>query len=267
MSIFKRSRRAAVLGCGPAGLFAAHALVEAGWDVDVFSNKRRSEMFGAQYLHEPIHGLEERSTELTYMLRGSAEEYRLKVYGSKEVGSVSPESLTGQHKVWDIRAAYYDAWDQYANLIRHRPGMGVKAIEELVGVGAYRFILSSLPAPSICYKDHQFKNQRVWAVGDAPERGVFCPVVLATKDTVVCDGRKEVGWYRASNVFGYNSCEWPEDRKPPVSDVSLILKPISTNCDCWSNAPTKLVRIGRYGTWTKGVLSHEAYKTAKELAR
>lgn len=261
MKLFNRSRRAAVLGCGPAGLFAAHALIENGWDVTIFSNKRRSEMFGAQYLHEPIHGLVEHQTEVTYTLRGTPEEYRRKVYGGKEVGSVSPESLAGQHPAWDIRAAYYDAWGQHADRIRHQPEIDNRMAGEIIK-GVFHLVVSSLPAPSICVGTHNFKAQRVWAIGDAPERGVFSPVKPG-KDIVVCDGTPFVGWYRASNVFGYNTCEWPESRKPPISNLAPLYKPISTNCTCLPD----IVRVGRYGTWTKGVLSHDAYKAAKELTR
>lgn len=260
MSIFKRIKRAAVLGCGPAGLFAAHGLIEAGWTVDVFSNKRRSEMFGAQYLHEPIHGLVERSTVVNYSLRGTVEEYRHKVYGDQRVSTVSPESMTGQHAAWDIRAAYYDAWDQHSDRIQNQPGIDNGVAGQIVKAG-YHLVISSLPAPALCVGGHQFPVQRVWAIGDAPERGVFSPIKPG-KDIVVCDGTPITGWYRASNVFGYNTVEWPENRKPPIGNLAPVYKPISTNCTCLPD----IVRVGRYGTWTKGVLSHEAYKTAKELA-
>lgn len=260
MSIFKRSKRAAVLGCGPAGLFAAHALVEYGWEVDIFSVKRRSEMFGAQYLHAPIHGLKETGTVLKYELQGTVEEYRRKVYGDAPVGSVSPEQFKGFQQAWDIRAAYYDAWDRYHDRIQQCAIDNAVAGE--IVKAAYNAVVSSIPAPSLCVAGHQFRSTSVWAIGDAPERGVFAPVNPGA-DKVICNGTKDVGWYRASRVFGYNTTEWPERSKPPISGVSLVLKPTGTNCDCLPD----LVRVGRYGTWTKGVLSHEAYQTAKELAR
>ena len=260
MSLFKRSKRAAVLGCGPAGLFAAHGLIEAGWNVDIFSIKRRSEMFGAQYLHEPIHGLVERDSLITYELLGTPEEYRRKVYGDAPVGTVSPEQFVGTQRVWDIRSAYYDAWDKYHELIQHQP-LDNRVAGEIVK-GAYNAVVSSVPAPSLCGAGHQFQSTRVWAIGDAPERGIFSPVNPGS-NKVICNGERSPGWYRASRVFGYNTTEWPEAAKPPISGVAVVLKPTGTNCNCLPD----LVRVGRYGTWTKGVLSHEAYKTAKELAR
>lgn len=253
----RKPKRAAVLGCGPAGLFAAHALVDAGWDVTVYSNRRRSEMFGAQYLHAPVPGLAEIGTVIHYRLQGSVVAYRDKVYEGMPVESVSPESLAGYHRAWDIRAAYYDAWERYQSLIKHTPGIGAADVEDLRGKG-FRLIVSSLPAPSICMGLHRFQSQKVWASGDAPERGKMCPVETPA-DTVICNGDPAPSWYRASNVFGYNTCEWPGGTKPPL-DVAEVIKPIKTDCDCQPG----VLRIGRYGTWTKGVLSHEAYTTVRK---
>lgn len=265
MRLGKRGKRAAVLGCGPAGLFAAHGLVEMGWDVTILSNKRRSEMFGAQYLHEPVHGLAEVGTVLKYELLGTPEGYRRKVYGDAPVDSVSPELYKGYQQVWDIRAAYYDAWSQYHERIIHLPEINGTDLRSLLETNAYRLILSSIPAPALCKLGHQFQSARVWAIGDAPERGIFSPVDLRA-DKVICNGEKSPGWYRASHVFGYNTTEWPGGSKPPISDVASVVKPTSTNCDCWVDSGV-FHRIGRYGTWTKGVLSHEAYLKAKELTR
>jgi len=90
-----RGKRAAVLGCGPAGIFAAQAFTEAGWRVKLFSKKRRSEMFGAQYLHSPIPGLSDPDafSLVEYVLQGSADDYRSKVYGPKSRVEVSPSGI------------------------------------------------------------------------------------------------------------------------------------------------------------------------------
>lgn len=258
----RRKRVAAVLGCGPAGLFAAHALVESGWDVTIFSNKRRSQMFGAQYLHDPIPGLPSIHTTVDYALTGTVEGYRRKVYGGMPVGVVSPEHLLGPHKAYDIRAAYYAAWGKYESLIHHEPGMGPLEVGDLLEGSIFGLVVSSLPATSVCYQAHRFAAQRVWAIGDAPERGVFCPII-APPNTVVCNGDTPPSWYRASNVFGYKTCEWPEHPKPPISDLAEVTKPIKTDCTCFTD-DKRYMRVGRFGTWTKGVLSHHAYIDTKE---
>jgi hypothetical protein len=278
-----KTRRAAVLGCGPAGLFAAHALVQKGWDVSIYSRKRRSEMYGSQYLHHPIPGLvdEKDSRTISYVLRGSVADYRQKVYGGSTI-RVSPETLPPTHPGWDIRAAYYKAFDLYRDLIVDVPSIdpgflgvvgGESGRTSPVSISGLRLdqfdqVISSLPAPVLCHRPmvHQFLSQDVWAIGDAPERGIFSPVGVAD-DTVICDGTRGIGWYRASKIFGYSSAEWPGGKRPPISNIAPVSKPVATDCDCFIDNREKVsvIRVGRYGTWTKGVLAHHAYQEAWQL--
>jgi hypothetical protein len=259
---FLRQKTAAIFGCGPAGLFAAHALAQRKWKVVIFSNKRRSEMFGAQYLHASIPGLVSGVDAMTvhYNLIGSVEGYREKVYGRRSGISVSPQDLGESHLAWDIRAAYYKAWDLYHDLILHTPqitsGWTYSVSRD------YDKVISTLPAPTLCVNDdHTFDSQTIWAVGDAPERGIFCPVTEAKPFEVICNGSPDTGWYRNANVFGYRTAEWAMNRKPPIEGIAQVEKPIATNCDC----QPKIIRLGRYGQWKKGVLSHEAYERAMTL--
>jgi hypothetical protein len=116
-----------------------------------------------------------------------------------------------------------------------------------------------VPKPLLCDKDeHTFAAQRVWAIGDAPERGVFCPVVQPP-NTVVCNGEQVPGWYRSATIMGYSTAEWPHQTKPPIQGVSEIDKPLWNNCTCW---PTVL-HLGRFGKWQKGELSHQAFWEAQ----
>lgn len=273
----RRRKRALILGCGPAGLFAAHALDDAGWSFDIYSKKRRSEMFGAQYLHEPIPYLSNGAMTLDYKLVGTPEGYIRKVYGPEGLpaGKASVEILRGEYSVWDIRTAYFAAWERYCDNIIDVGEMNASTFgSSLIGRSTeaevtvewqrYDLVVTSLPAPSLCYNPgHSFAVQEVWGIGDAPERGVFAPLKVEPM-TVVCNGVPDVGWYRAANVFGYNTVEWPHDRKPPIDDVVEIRKPLGTTCDCWTGPFDNWLRVGRYGTWTKGVLAHEAFYQVKE---
>jgi hypothetical protein len=262
---FRRNKTAAILGCGPAGLFAAHALVEKGWKVTIFSRKRRSEMFGAQYLHKPIPGLTEGpATTVEYkLIGGTAEAYREKVYGRRSGISVSPEELGQAHSAWDIRQTYHKAWEMYADLIQPTGIITSGWAWNLADSRDYREVISTLPGPDLCEgpEEHMFDSEQVWAVGDAPERGVFCPVTEAAPFQILCNASRDSGWYRNANVFGYRTAEWPGGRRPPLDGVASVTKPISTNCDCQPN----ILRLGRYGEWRKGVLSHEAYEKAAAL--
>lgn len=255
----KKSPRALVLGCGPTGLFAAHALALGGWEISIMSRKRRSEMFGAQYLHQPIPGLAgaDDPQEVNYVLRGSESEYREKVYGNRPIPFVSPSKLAGRHPAWDIRLAYYDAWSRYSDLIIGAPDINGEAINELISKEySWDLIVSTIPAPAICVDpSHHFRTQSVWALGDAPERGQFCPVTVQPM-TVVCNGERNPGWYRASNVFGYRTAEWPDHTLPPLPGITQIEKPIETNCTCWAE---QVMKLGRFGSWSKASFSHQGF--------
>lgn len=264
MGIFSRTKRVAVLGCGPSGLFAAHAFCDAGWDVTIYSKKRKSHMFGAQYLHSPIPGLPEHRIRVDYGLVGTVEGYRDKVYGPNAKVQASPETLLGHHPAWDIRAAYDAAWERYEHLVVAAditPGWLSGEFGNPEAAKHWRAIVSTVPAPLLCSEEHDFLSQKIWAAGDAPELGRYCPITVP-ESTVICNGDPDNAWYRAARVFGHTTAEWPHDRKPPLNGLAEVEKPISTNCDCWPS----ITRLGRYGAWQKGILTDEVYVRASKLA-
>lgn len=245
-----------ILGCGPAGLFAAHAATLSGMNPVIVSKKRKSEMFGAQYLHQPIPEVSGDPFDVSYELHGEVAGYREKVYGPGFRGTTSPEDLGSAHEAWDIRAAYDNLWLRYVNDIENFEFRGSEDVHALIqGMPNISHYVSTIPAQMLCIdQTHQFQAQKVWAIGDAPERGIFSPVQQPL-NTVVCSGERDVSWYRSANILGYHTTEWPEKKRPPIEGISPVAKPIGTNCNC---APM-VHRVGRYGTWTKGVLSHEAF--------
>jgi hypothetical protein len=261
--VIKASRKLQiiVLGCGPAGLFATHAAIRAGHTVAIFSKKRKSHMYGAQYLHAPIPDLTDDSPpfQVTYSLLGTVEEYAAKVYGEVPPDFVSPQNLLGQHKAWDIRRAYDRAWSMYESLI---VDWNVTSRDLLDWSMSNRdVVINTIPLTEICQRPdaHFFKARKAWAIGDAPDRDQFAPA-LAASNSVLCNGTDEGSWYRASNILGYQTVEWPEDNKPPLEGVAEVTKAVGTNCDCWRIcAQPQFWRAGRYGTWMKGQFSHNAF--------
>lgn len=252
-----------ILGCGPAGLFAAHAAASLGHDIVIYSRKRKSELHGAQYLHRNIPGITQESPEFSvwYQLQGTAEGYAKKVYGEVPPDFVSPTRLLGEQPAWDIREAYDRAWKLYSGEVINVEPITPHDIERALypgGILRDAQVISTIPATQICKRtgEHTFAYREAWAIGDAPERGIECPVSVIA-DSVVCDGTSDVGWYRASNINGYRTAEWPEVSRPPISDVALIKKVVRTNCNCWG--VDGFWRAGRYGAWDKSLLTHHAY--------
>lgn len=245
---------------------ATHAAHLLGHEVMVVSKKRKSEMYGAQYLHMPIPGMTENlGKDVDYILKGTAEEYRKKVYGNnpdfRRGMKVSPEDLETRHTAWDIRRTYDNLWDAYVDAVSDHD-VNSDTVPYLLEALKPDVTFSTVPAHLLCFDlgVHHFTYEEVYAIGDAPERGVFCPVSVEPQ-TIVCNGESSPAWYRAANVFNRKTAEWPVNHKPPINDVSLIQKPLHTDCSCFPD----VVRLGRYGKWQKGALSHEAFITARDF--
>lgn len=256
--------RVAILGCGPAGLFAAHAAVGQGADVTILSKPRKSFMRGAQYLHRPIPGLSGEPFEIDYRLEGPVDGYRAKVYGDFSDVQVSPETLVGKAQAWDIREAYDNAWVEYAPLIRQ---WELEHKDQLMEIEQdYDLVISTIPARLLCGepKEHEFISQAIWSTDFVKRLGVFEEKAgePIPDNIVVCSGYEDDWWYRQSRIHGWENTEFGFEHKP-AGRSWLVEKPISHTCDC----RPEIVRMGRYGAWQKGLLSDAAFYDTEALLR
>lgn len=244
-----------ILGCGPAGLIAAHAAYNRGIDFIVVSKARKSFMNGAQYLHAPIPGVSLKpSFTIRYDLIGEADGYRQKIYGPQPV-AVSPESLLGTHEAWDIREAYDALWDLYGADVQD-VSITPTILSNLWKNWKPDAIISTIPAKILCHDSrHRFEAEDVWATNGLE--------IILRDNTVLCNGRPDVAWYRASKIQGHSNTEFPYDKYPAQFNGQIwrVTKPIRTTCRCFPGVH----RVGRYGKWTKGVLSHEAWEEANKI--
>lgn len=249
--------RVIVLGCGPAGLMAAHA-VRHGYDLPltILSVKRASPLYGAQYLHRPLPMLNLPDPVLIhYTLNGSVHDYRNKVYGPMWDGKVSPEDLNEPHYGWDIRFAYSQLVKRYWGFVQNVELKPSDLTAITTETSRNSLIINTVPLNSLCYQGHPFGFTTITAAGDAPELGIRIPFRCPT-NTVVCNGDDNPSWYRLSNVYGHTTVEWPQGvHKVPVATAASVRKPTQHSCDCWPD----IFCVGRYGAWKKGVLSHDAY--------
>lgn len=279
---FGRRPVAVVLGAGPAGLLAAHAAEERGWEVNIFSapgpdgSAQKSELHGCQYLHAHIPrvtvGVEGMTVQ--YVLEGSSDDYRRKVYGNQWTGEVSPDEYGPErtHLAWDLRKAYDALWGRWGKRVAPLT-IGPELAERLTKVKG-QHVLCTIPAEQLCLAQgtHKFVTQGVWAMGTNDSVGMEWPGRVVNKlpyrapdNTVLCNGNDAPRWYRAATVFGESTLEWPAGPKPPIQGVVAVNKPLSTDCDC--HVSSRWHRLGRYGKWQKGVLVHTAYAETKELLR
>lgn len=238
----------AVLGCGPAGLLAAHAAVTLGHRVTIYSQERKpSAIGGAQFLHIPIPGLTRPEPDgfLTFRQMGNERGYARKVYGDPFAPTSWGAYPPGVYGVWNMQQAYDNLWERYHDLIVEKVVTWHSIKENL---GGHDTIFSCIPAPVICphrdeleSPDCKFTSQPVW----------ISPGGCLAEMTVVYSGNPDDAWYRTCNIFGHGFSEYPTERE----DARRIVKPLHTNCP----GPEGVVRLGRYGQWKKGVLIHDAY--------
>lgn len=259
--------KAAILGSGPAGMLAAHACALLGVPFRIFSLGNPSQLHGSQFLHAPIDGIAAPWQEIDVSFKGTEAEYREKVYGTSYTGPVSPTEFEGKRIVWDIRYVYRWLWEEYGRFVETFvfDARSYGNLTQAMLDGGIDYLFSSLPRNQFCVNEnHTFAGTRIWAVGDAPDLDVRCPVRLPERSIVYC-GDDSASWYRASNVFDHCTVEWPsppDSKKPPVFGTAKVVKPLSTDCTCHPG----IVTIGRYGEWKKGVYAAHAYdKTLKFL--
>jgi hypothetical protein len=260
--------RVAILGCGPAGLIASHAVATEGIDFTIFSEKRKSHMFGAMYLHEPIPGIcPGERMEIQVVKLGTREGYARNVYGDAEAPVSWDKFDSGPTYGWSLGATYERLWNLYGHRIDHRL-LTRRWIEEIAAEHDMTF--SSLPATVLCKKPrHIFKSIPIWVLHGA-EVGRRSPVnMMYYNGLPIKDGYDP--WYRYSLINGYQSWEYSPYYVPSYIQrgfgeqekglrVDKGTKPLSTTCDCLP----QIVRIGRFGRWDKHVFTHHTYNQVKD---
>lgn len=256
----------AVLGTGPAGLAAAHGVAMAGYPVALFGaagtdgKPKRSVIGGAQFLHYPIPMVcgAHNYAELTYRVVGRGSTYHRKAYGSNpEIPFVSFDNVhDGQtEQCWNLQSVYEGLWEvlnvDEANVADVSPQWLDDHADD------FDKVISTIPAPALCRTAHRF-------VTHVSKIANECILDGLPDMTIMYDGTDDRSWHRCSNLWGVGGTEYgSESPVTPGMETVEVPKPITTNCDC--NAD--VLRVGRMGTWQKGVLVHEAFTKAYEALR
>jgi hypothetical protein len=238
----------AILGCGPAGLLAAHGAVQMGHKPFIFSKKVKSMIPGAVYLHEEIPGMTagQPDGQVTFRREGSREGYAAKIYGDAKAPVSWDTFDAGTYPAWSMQALYDRLWDEYGDSVLDTDiDQGtIKYIK-----AEYPLVISSIPAKVLCHSPYHFFNGAAVWITETAWRD--CP-----DDTIMYNGDISIPWYRTSRIFGYEATEYGA----PVEGAFAGTKPTGTNCDCHA----EIERVGRFGRWEKGVLVHHAFRQAME---
>lgn len=267
-----------VLGAGPAGLLAAHAVALAGGEPVIFSapgedgQAVKSPMNGAIYLHEAIPDATTAKPDgmIRFAKVGKREDYALKLYGSRYAPCSWDKFDEGDYPAWALQPVYDDLWNRYSGNI-----VPITLDRELIQalIADFPSIVSTVPAHVLCEKNedgttiHPFERKSIWVTPTASDATRTMAAVAEVDNIIVYDGtnwqQSIAGRYRSSIIFGTESTEFsrwePElNRYGAVHGMKITR---ATSCDCCP----EIVRAGRWGSWTPGVLVHHAFKKVWDL--
>lgn len=253
--------RVLVVGCGPAGLAAAHAATGLGYPVRVIAPKRKTPQRGPLLLQRPIPGITTSHPDgyiRQIVIGGSILDYRGKLYGDINI-SINGDILQDGYHAWHFAEAYDALWDLYSDLIDD-----VKVTPEgmmMESLKAGQLVVCTAPAPDMCmYPDiHEFQSV---TIGILPR--ALCP--RQPDDTIIFNGNPASPWARSSRIFGNEVTELVSSAAPwgnfnsDRDDYRLIRKPISHNCKCHP----RVLRTGRFGAWRNETWVDTAYYAVRE---
>lgn len=263
-----------ILGAGPSGLLAALAAEQNGHNVEILARGEKSLIDGAQWLQKPIPDLTKtldnpEPTMITYAKVGSVDGYARKAYGEPEAQVSWDSFVSGDRPGWPLREAYDELWAIYEHRILTYSLQPVD-LRNMLDKHPDRAFFCSIPATMLCFDlaAHDFDFQKVVFTNEP---------FVAVPNMIVYNGRASDEWYRSSCLFGKCSTEYAIHDEYTMEGVSGSdirtgwrgkehregIKPISNNCSCWSSYPN-LTRVGRFGTWRRGVLVDHAYHQTKD---
>lgn len=234
-----------VIGCGPAGLAAAHAAKGLGADVVIYAPKAMTPQRGPLLMQRPIPGINTGHPDGTIhqvVINGSILDYRYKLYGDINIG-INGDILKPHYHAWKHNETYETLWGMYEHLVVDRR---IRATELASMHRQSDLVVSTANAESMCMRGHTFVSKSVAVT----TRASFLD---QPDNTIIFNAGDSPDWVRSSLVFGVGSTEWPTDRAPSGSHI--IRKPVSTDCDCYPH----VLRTGRFGKWQNETWVDTAY--------
>lgn len=240
-----------VIGCGPAGLAAAHAAVGQGCGIRIIAPKAKTPQRGPLLIQRPIPGINTNHPDGTIHQRvigGSILDYRYKLYGDINIG-INGDILRTEYHAWDHRMTYDILWNKYEHAIEDRK---LTSGELTYMHGEADLVVSTANAMDLCFQQERFYRHHEFS------RAVVSVTPLAEypnqpDNTIIFNAGDEYPWVRSSKVFGVEVTEWMLGTAP--AGAKDIAKPISTNCDCYPH----ILRTGRFGAWHNETWVDTAY--------
>ena len=257
--------KVAILGCGPTGLIAALAAETLGHEVVIYSRKKKSQTFGAMYLHMPIPGIspEEPEMEIQVVKMGSREGYAMNVYGDVRAKVSWDKFQDGPTPGWDLALAYDKLWLRYDHKIVDIALTG-RIVDQLAN--DHDIIFSTIDRRVLCECWlHEFTGVEIAVVhGPLDDEHRW--------NVMYYNGLPPNGlgsWYRYSVIRGYQSWEYSLFNLPTFLQGERVreglfvvrgIKPLATNCNC----RPEIHRLGRFGKWHKHAFTHHSWQEVRD---
>lgn len=247
-----------IIGCGPAAMMIAHACDQHNVPFRIYGPGVPSVIGGAQYLHSDVgvryDGL--RPEPVNYTHTGTEAEYERKIYGKLPEGMATSWTKfpDGQVEAWPLIGIYQHLWSKFYGMISQ---MEV-TLEQVMELGERTLTFNTAPLPGLM-PDATYLTEEV---------AILMGVSWAEPFSIVYNGDPETYFYRSSNLWGFESTEYPRAYYDSVDamrgdpNVKIFKKPLSTDAFI-----PNVILSGRYGRWEKGVLVDESYFQAIEAIR
>jgi hypothetical protein len=243
----------AVIGCGPAGLAAAHAAHGLGAGVTIYSPGIKSPQRGPLVLQRPIPAISTDHPDgyiKQLVIGGSILDYRYKLYGDINI-SIQGNILAEGYHCWKFIETYDKLWDLYmtpgngraAHVIQEVDPVSIRDI-----VNEFDLVVNTAPLNKLCYKAHEFTFKVVEitmgrSYPDQPE------------DTTIFNAGNYFPWVRSAWLLGNECTEWLPGTVPAGIDSITIRKPIGHDCKCYPD----VLLTGRFGAWRNETWVDTAY--------
>ena len=253
----------AVIGCGPAGLAAAHAAIGLGAEVTIIApiSEGQTPQRGPLVLQRPIPGITTDHPDgyiRQIVIGGDILKYRYKLYGDINI-NIQGDMLREGYHAWSHTRTYDELWRRYIERhqinVRHEdryiPGYELATLHQ-----QYDLVVSTAPLNKLCmnYVAHQFRFAQV-AITAGPSYPDQPP------DCTIFNAGDEYKWVRSALLFGAGSTEWlPGEAPAQAGQVRIIRKPISTACECFPH----ILRTGRFGAWRNETWVDTAYYDTRD---
>jgi hypothetical protein len=255
-------KKIAIIGTGPAAMMAALAAHQEGYGHIHFYTSHgaqlKSVIHGAQYVHGIIHDLPTwiHPFNVRYRYIGTEEIYRRGIYGDNLApGGTSWGKFGPIEAAWPMREIYDWAFEELAvESLTIRRDLCPDEIEQMVDY--YDYVFNTAPLKAIA-RHGDFHHETVFI---APTNRYEIP-----RDEIHYFGDGRIA-YRASNLMGSPSTEFPFRQRDYIErKTRKLLVEIQKPLSCSNVDLPGMYRLGRYGKWHKGVLTHHVYEEVRHI--